>query len=445
MALKEKLPERYHDMIAMYAKGHANSLDLLRTDFGHWPPNGLDIVRAPDIDVQFKSVFSTAYGLKSVAPGILETAWFLNLLTKNSVTAFAYLGVMTALKSLSLGGFVDPSKPETIHLNDGYRLFGGWQSGRRFLSHIIAHEFKHVVQARDSSDSLSSSFDDRTGIEHMMEGKPKKHLRYLANECEMQARLHTVVVGGYHQFEKMPLTRGELFAFLASQKVNVPERIMSEIKNSPYGAKRLIDFAPNEYLYKRYADKSAVKDINSVIDALDPAYADQFWDDAIPFIYGDLLELYGDREGHKRMGHCHNIQLREVFYKSAAEMYGLEMSLTHNTDLDIAAVEEAQQDVRCMIERLSETLKMMPKDDALELAGMLLRDETYDAHGASVSISFNRDKVGQAAVRAIYNRDDMSKTDQQSLTRTYHKIQRDQGADLLRNLFSHTKRRNYLL
>ena len=68
MAIKSKLPERYHDIIAMYAKGHANSLDILKADFVHWPPNGLDIVRPPDIDIKFKSMFGTFTGFSPFFP-----------------------------------------------------------------------------------------------------------------------------------------------------------------------------------------------------------------------------------------------------------------------------------------------------------------------------------------------------------------------------------------
>lgn len=211
MALRNKLPERYPDIIAMYAKGSANSLDLLKTDFGHWPPNGLDIVNAPNIDIQFKSVFSTKYGLERLKPSWFNLLVSLNLLKSYPVSAVAYIAVSAFLRGIELGGFVDVHKnPERIHLNDMYRLFGFFRGGRRFLSHIISHEFKHVVQARDDLESLSSSLEDRRNIRDMRIANATKMERYLLNECELQARLHTVIVGLYHQHEMMPLSKADL-------------------------------------------------------------------------------------------------------------------------------------------------------------------------------------------------------------------------------------------
>ena len=80
MALRETLPERYRDMIALYARGHASSAEILKTDFGHWPPNNLDIVRTPDIDVEFKSALTSPYALTSAIPKWYEAAFLVNIL-----------------------------------------------------------------------------------------------------------------------------------------------------------------------------------------------------------------------------------------------------------------------------------------------------------------------------------------------------------------------------
>lgn len=427
MTHKEKLPERYHDMIALYARGHANSAEILKTDFGHWPPNNLDIVRTPDIDVEFRSSLATKYGLKSVIPKWYESAFLLNIFMGSPLKAAAYYSGLTTLKLLSLGGFVSPeAKPTTVHANDAYRLLGGFQGGRRYFSHILAHEFKHVVQVRDSQESLSSSLDDRTEIAAMLKKPVWGHTKYLAEECEMQARLHTIMVGAYHQFEAMPTTKSELLVCLASQKIDVPEDVLEKIRASEGGEAIFEKFAHDEKLYDRYADKSAVSDINSVVKKVKVEFIDKFWGKTFPYIYGDLLELYGDSQGLKRMGRSHNAQLREVFYKSASDAQDIYDDVLA-AKKEHGSIEGAQAVVNRALRTMKGTLAIMPKADALQVARKVIVGEEYRSHGDSVTIAHQHDTVGKMAISAIYNRADMTAYDKGQINRTYKAFMAEAG------------------
>lgn len=404
MAHKNKLPERYPEIIAMYAKGSANSLDLLKADFGHWPPNGLDIVNAPDIDVTFKSVFSTSTGLKRLIPSWANLLVCAHLLKSYPVSGVAFMAITAAIRGIELGGFVNvSSKPTTIHLNDMYRAFGFFQGGRRFLSHIISHEFKHVLQARDSQDSLSSALEDRLGIPNFLKEATGKHNKYLADEAEIQARLHTVIVGVYHQHEALPLSKRDLIAALAAQGLDIPLEIIG--KYVPVEAS--VKWAKNENLHDRYADKSAIDDLNKVLSSIKEDKLLKFVSKTLPFIYGDLLELYGDRQGHKRMGHTHNIQLREVFYKSAQE-FREAFALIKKTN-------DAEPAKDYAIKSLN-ALNMMDTPDAVGLACHVIRGDLYHEYGDAECVSYATNPLGKEAVKRVYQRADLT-THHRSLMR----------------------------
>ena len=243
----------------------------------------------------------------------------MTIFKSHPIATSIFVGLSTLNKVMSLRGFVSQGE-SSIYFNDAYRVFSGSQSGRRLMSHVLTHEFKHVVQGRDQAESLSSAFDgDRLGIKLMLKDKISTYKKYLAEEYEIQARLHTTMVGVYHQFAKMPTNYYELMAALHSQGIKLHQSVLNELGTTRPGIKAMALYVPDKALFERYADQTAVDNLNCVLGAIKEDSLLDFNRRVLPFIYGDMLELYGDRLGHKRMGHSHNIQLREVFYKSAED------------------------------------------------------------------------------------------------------------------------------
>lgn len=426
MAIKSTLPERYPDIIAMYARGHANSLDILKADFVQWPPKGLDIVRAPDIDIEFKSMYKSVPGLLRFFPSFNSIFMMLMMFKSHPIATGIYVGLSTFSKVMSLRGFVRPGQ-DSIYLNDAYRIFAGSQRGRRLISHVLTHEYKHVVQGRDKKESLSSALDgDRLGIKEMLSDKIGKHEKYLAEECELQARLHTVMVGIYHQYEKMPTTPYELMAALHSQGINLSKSVVRALGTKPSGVRAQAFYAPDKELFERYADQTAINGLNSVFDSLREESVHDFTVRVLPFIYGDMLELYGDRLGHKRMGHTHNIQLREVFYK-AAENYRV-----HDAELkkQPLVTSEELEEVQGYYDTALEVVKVMPKDDAVDLGCKIIRGDLYHEHGSAALVAWRKGSLGEAAVKAIFSRDDMSRRDRHELSQV---AQREQTIRRMKN------------
>lgn len=405
MALRGKAPERYGQLIEFYSAGQANALDILKADFGHWPPNGPDIVHTPNFPVYFRSAWRTpkAYGYASPG-GYKNIALTLLLMRANLVAGSTYLAFSIFLNALRLRGYVNPhDKSGTIHFNDLYRMLEGSQGGRRMISHILTHEFKHVMQVRDKHESLSSAFDNtRLSLHTLLKPDTRQHTRYLALECELQARLHTVIVGAYHQFERLPVTRGELYACLASQGIHVPQHLFSETDQA--------GFTRDEAFYMRYADKVAVRNINEVIDHIVPDQRDKFWQDVIPFIYGDMLELWGDRLGLKRMGHTHNVQLREIFYRTAHDIHMMtaEPIKTRKTRQSRTRIDEIVAKKQALQEKV---IRVMPKDDALDLACLMAAGIQYREFGSLNFPARLTEELSQQVTNIFAIRDDLEDKD----------------------------------
>lgn len=398
MALRGTKPERYSKIIEFYEKGEANASDFLLTDLAEWPKR-LDIVRPPDFPVTFKSSWSDIYSYIHLMPS-LRSLFLASLIMQYSPSlSFTFLSAMIAKNSVNIGGYVKPqSKPGTVHLNPIFRVAEKHLAGRRLVSEILSHEFKHVLQARDMNESLSSSLkNDRLNIQPMLLDDTKKHVKYLAEECELQARLHTLIIGAYHQYGFVPITRDELFHVLKAQGVNIPDTILEQ-HNSP-------DMRHNNKLYERYADDGAVSDFNDVIKSIKNDRLLDFIETVIPFIYGDMIELWGDRLGHKRMGHTHNIQLREVFYRAASE-YDEAVNTLRSTQQTKTA-DELKNIVRDRATIAQEMITHMPQDDAVDLACMLASGVTYKEFGEHTFISTPNTLFTQHALKQILQRSDV--------------------------------------
>ena len=407
MALRNTHPERYPKLIEFYDRGKANATEYLEADFGQFPPNNLNIVNPPDFDVTFKSMFKTVPGVLRTLPSFTSLVIFANTFKPFPIMSTLFLLGTTALKTLSLGGFVMKDKP-TVHLNHMYRWFAQSQSGRRYLSHVLSHEFQHVVQQRDLQESLSSSFDgDRLGIAGLLKDDASKYQKYLADEAEIQARLHTVVVGAYHQFERMPTNHFELMSMLATQGIATFPTMMG------LGAGRA--YKKDTELFDRYADKSAIDGLKDVIKAIDPKHKSDFFNRVLPFVYGDLIELYGDQQGHKRFGHTHNIQLREVFYKAAKDIDVAERKIRATPP---EKREKLIQQIEDGMNRVVSSIGAMDKDDATSLGCMIACGDIYQEYGRSIMIS-SRMNVGRDALNLIWKRSDLTNADRVLLKRTY--------------------------
>lgn len=124
--------------------------------------------------------------------------------------------------------------------------------------------------------------------------------RYLSQDCEVQARMHEIMSAGYAVWNKMPETPTAFYAAMGNCGAKLPDSVLHQLE-TPEGRRALRDFAVPPALRRKIAP--TVRDINRVYDyAALPQAQEKFWRLAMPALYGDMLELYGDTRGRARMG-----------------------------------------------------------------------------------------------------------------------------------------------
>lgn len=388
---EEAARARHDQLLAMYEQKKVHVSDFLKADLGDTPHKGLDITHAPDFELELRSNYSHPAGIISAIPSITSFAIGYYFLSAKPILFISYLISQAVLSAASLGGFVSPnSRPYSLHVNDMYRLFSGTANGRARMANLFSHEFKHVMQSHDSKISMTSALDDDRypGDEHIKDGSSKM-VKYLASEAEIQARLYTIMVGAYRQFDHWPTTLGDLYACLKSQGIDIPEnqalRAKSVMPNVPDEERdQPRSYQRNDALYDIYADERAIDGINTVIEHLKESDKRRFFTTTLPRIYGDILELMGDKYGSKRMGFRRNVQLHEIFLKNAWDDY---------TDITSGPDETAAR------KKMIKAVAAMSRDDAFNLCASALSREVLElASGVEKSLPHTRSDTMRAVL-----------------------------------------------
>ncbi len=287
---------RERQLIALYAKREASTLELLTADFGHWPPKGLEIIHPPEGTVRFKPVIASQFQK--------STNW-------KSLNSYQELFL-----SFFTAGQADARKERDIHIHEVLGLARIFNKSSDYLANTISHEHLHILQWDDYRSSLASSLQNKRYAIVSQLKETDLFLNYLSDECEFQARLHTILVNAYQQHGIMPANNHELWAALLSQGIEIPASLTKQIDQD-----LLQKFKTDNDFIEFNSDKQAVREINRLTKSLKEENISEFWLDTVPRIYGDMLELYGDKYGSIRMGHSHNVQFRELFYRNARAVH----------------------------------------------------------------------------------------------------------------------------
>ena len=403
---EEAFGRRYQRLKELYDEGSAPVRDFLEADLGDDLFTGLDITYPPDFTLKLRSIYSHPTTWFGMMPNLTDIAilwWF----SGNKWLTYPYMGYVmlkSVVKTLALGGFVErKTRPHSLHINDLYLLNTSTQKGKAKITRFLGHEFKHVVQSDDALISLSSAMrSGRYGAERMLDSEdtPGKYVRYLASEAEIQARLYTILVGVYHQYGSWPTNRGSLYKALQSQGVHITTNMCVRAgkirQNIPAEAQTPIHpYEQIPELYDLYGDKDSVDDLNQLIYALDNDHRDRFFSHTLPRIYGDMLELLGDRYGSKRLGFQRNVQLFEIALKNAQAAHKL------FTDKD---AERPAADAPHPYEKMLDALTAMPHDDALEFSCLLLSGQKIQlASGVSCQPPYLGDAETNFVLRKLHD------------------------------------------
>lgn len=293
------LRDRADRVRAALSRPDVTTADIMRADFGTDCPKGLDIAAYPSAPLNLGTLEEAPYVQKLNS----FQRWYFMQSTAGTGGPFVHLkqNLLEALKGphswniLRHVWFMNMLSHETAHRMQTAAAEGGLFEGSGGVPEALLDRkarggltdiYRRVGQI--AVDAASGAMTWRT-----VSGYYKK-------ECEMQARLHEVMVTGYAQWERLPVTRKELHAALYNLGCSMPLSMRWNLKKDPEMVKALSDFACSPAITRAVASQVAA--LNSVMRyAMLPSRRAYMWSDALPLIYGHLLELYGDRPGRARM------------------------------------------------------------------------------------------------------------------------------------------------
>ena len=77
--------------------------------------------------------------------------------------------------------------------------------------------------------------------------------------------------------------------------------------------------------------------------------------------------------------------------------------------------EDQMNNVKAHYDRAMEVIRIMPKDDAIELGKNIVRGELYHEYGTAALVSMRRGHIGELVIWEIWARQDMTQEDKQKL------------------------------
>ncbi len=327
---------------ALIRKGAATDDQLFEAQFGEWPVKGLEKDTPRDDTVRFKGYFAgkrTPLGLPFtmayVNPKTDDRSIHINRLTLNPATPA--LGILTSrmvyarlhdVITLALG--VELRHFEAIFLGislmSSYR-FAIASSFNKLVApsvcDIVGEEHIHVMQYKDGNDITArrafkndaenvlnnrSPFDQfktntLQAIDALLTWMPRSHY---AQDHELQARLHNLMVRGYKAWGRIPANEDELFAAMADMGVIRPAIVNEYLADD--GQKDVCK------IFNKKAQSSWFSPPTGEMNVGLNSFRSQdilhrFWKDYLPVLYADLLQKYGDSKGLERMGYTGDLDI----------------------------------------------------------------------------------------------------------------------------------------
>ena len=232
------------------------------------------------------------------------------------------------------GGFVARGE-NTIYINPQYlnpQPAPGYvvdnDKLRRVVSDLISHELIHILQQsrgpklgvgamrnihmtrlmRKARNDVSGQGADvwRRLRRGWLNFQARRYYKftisdYFAEEAEIQARLHQLIVHAAASWARVPANRGELFAALFNMGFKMPKDIRKKrLKGTKPGKKALKAFKTSKRM--RADNALTIAHLNLVYDWLGTRSTQlMLFDDVYPGIYADLLRLYGLTDARRRL------------------------------------------------------------------------------------------------------------------------------------------------
>lgn len=326
----------------LLTRGSATVDEILAASYGEWPPRGLDILGHNRQTVAFTSLTGHLNSWdKSVPPAPVDThTTGIRVLDELIRTALPLARMndtvfnMLTRPEFITNGVTDNRIEREIGINTHSAVVEPLINGTlpRAQS-VLGHEVTHVLQEDHTSyrrastayeDAVLSLASARNTVlpyagtpeadilaksnlapEYIRPGINLDSLSYIGRGIEIQARLHQVLSDGYQTWGRLPGSREELAVALDARGITMPNSLRTILDDSPTIAATRDIFrplsTPQPPIDKHNPAVWALDHINVIQSALNDTGRDMFWRDTLPAMYGDLIEMYGDRDGRARM------------------------------------------------------------------------------------------------------------------------------------------------
>lgn len=273
----------------MLSRGYASMDEILQASFGEWPPKGLDIVMANPQIVSFGDIADR--------PPDPERPNFIvygdAMLHGERRIRMNHEVLAERMSVIERSAYTSTLGHEGVHILQGdnvYRASEIYGPGSRDVQH--GHQM--VIGAHDP---LRTIFRDHinTEVTSAFSTDNTKHLEYLSEGVETQARIHEVIIDGYQRWGQVPATREEFLVAMHNSGINIPDEVMDTVRSSPtFEASNRIFGVASPHV------SQPIDDINFSTNALTPQGQAEFWNEGATRLYVDLIEMYGDGPGRAR-------------------------------------------------------------------------------------------------------------------------------------------------
>ncbi len=305
--LPDKNDKRERMANQLLSRGHATVDQLLEASYGEWPPKGLDIIGKNDQRVNFVHLFSMA-----------------NLSIRHPIKSFKKIWY----ELNQVAGRARIAGDREIGLHSLTRIFKPLVLGKSNVVSTLGHEATHILQGdhyyrakemfllEDAQNIWGRNTAPRSEMFAKVIFKPEYlkpgvnldenaykglsgNLGYLTRGIEIQARMHQLLSEGYQHWKVMPTTKEEVMISLKNMGVKPPKDIQEKLEALP-GYNEINEKFKYQPERVDRSTRGAATQLNMAQNALTAEGQTRFWGAALPYLYGDLIEMYGDRYGLER-------------------------------------------------------------------------------------------------------------------------------------------------
>jgi hypothetical protein len=326
--------DRHRMAKQLLLRGSATMRELLEMSFGEWPPRGLDISPAVAhgqcVPIEISDKPSEWLGLVQRGVRGMQLSGALREATPEGVPASfgrATLHSVAAHEAVHVLQFDNTLRAEEMFGKDVIQKRWMQLHPTEAESYVIMKELHKVDRAEPGYDpvyparmeadrQLAAAARIQREYEQFNSGVPAKRrlsahfnacasrLDYFKTGHEIQARLHQALSDGYQEWKRLPQNKEELWQAMLAIGLTPPPGVAAQLENLPEGdeARR---FNTASLSKMKYCREMAI----GYHSLSDPA-REMFWEQTMPAIYADLIEMYGDRKGRERFGLGPNIKGR---------------------------------------------------------------------------------------------------------------------------------------